>query len=180
MTANAMAGDREACLAAGMDDYIAKPIRPAELRSALERTASARTAVGAEPRRMRRNRMSTDDTTTLDTSVLAALSDSIGGDDAFVPDLVETYLVDGAVQLAAIGDAVRSGDAEALVRPAHTLKSSSRTIGANRLGELSRQIEVLGRSGSMSGARELAAEAHSEWTDVETALRAWLASGPAT
>jgi CheY-like chemotaxis protein len=55
MTANAMAGDREACLAAGMDDYIAKPIRPAELRSALERTAPARPAVGAGSRR-RRNR----------------------------------------------------------------------------------------------------------------------------
>jgi CheY-like chemotaxis protein len=56
MTANAMAGDREACLAAGMDDYIAKPIRPAELRSALERTAPARPAVGAGSRRARRNR----------------------------------------------------------------------------------------------------------------------------
>ena len=56
MTANAMAGDREACLAAGMDDYIAKPIRPTELRSALVRTAPARPAVGAGSRRARRNR----------------------------------------------------------------------------------------------------------------------------
>ncbi|HTG41536.1 MAG TPA: Hpt domain-containing protein [Methylomirabilota bacterium] len=103
--------------------------------------------------------MSTDDTTTLDTSVLAALSDSVGGDVAFVADLVETYLADGAVQLAAIDDAVRSSEAEALVRPAHTLKSSSRTVGANRLGELSRQIEMLGRSGSTTEAGELAAEA---------------------
>jgi HPt (histidine-containing phosphotransfer) domain-containing protein len=124
--------------------------------------------------------MSTDDTTTLDTSVLAALSDSVGGDDAFVADLVETYLADGAVQLAAIDEAVRSSEAEALVRPAHTLKSSSRTVGANRLGELSRQIEMLGRSGSATGAGELAAEARSEWTDIEVALRAWLSDGAAT
>jgi len=124
--------------------------------------------------------MSTDDTTTLDASVLAALSDSVGGDDAFVADLVETYLADGGVQLGAIDDAVRSSEAEALVRPAHTLKSSSRTVGANRLGELSRQIEMLGRSGSMTGAGELAADARTEWTDVEAALRAWLSDGAAT
>ena len=124
--------------------------------------------------------MSTDDTTTLDASVLAALSDSVGGDDAFVADLVETYLADGAVQLAAIDEAVRSSEAEALVRPAHTLKSSSRTVGANRLGELSRQIEMLGRSGSATGAGELATEARREWTDIEAALRAWLSDGAAT
>jgi len=124
--------------------------------------------------------MSTDDTTTLDTSVLAALSESVGGDDAFVADLVETYLADGAIQLAAIDEAVRSSEAEALVRPAHTLKSSSRTVGANRLGELSRQIEVLGRSGSTTGADQLAAEARAEWTDIEAALRAWLSDGAGT
>jgi HPt (histidine-containing phosphotransfer) domain-containing protein len=121
--------------------------------------------------------MSSDDTTTLDTSVLAALYDSVGGDDAFIADLVETYLSDGAVQLAAIDEAVRSSEAEALVRPAHTLKSSSRTLGANRLGELSRQIEMLGRSGSTTVAGELAAEARTEWADVEAALRAWLSHG---
>jgi HPt (histidine-containing phosphotransfer) domain-containing protein len=124
--------------------------------------------------------MSTDDTTTLDTSVLAALYDSVGGDDAFVADLVETYLSDSEVQLAAIDEAVRSADAEALVRPSHTLKSSSRTVGANRLGELSRQIEMIGRSGSTTGAGELAAEARTEWPDVEAALRAWLSHGVAT
>jgi HPt (histidine-containing phosphotransfer) domain-containing protein len=124
--------------------------------------------------------MSTDDTTTLDTNVLAALSESVGGDDAFVADLVETYLADGAAQLAAIDEAVRSSEAEALVRPAHTLKSSSRTVGANRLGELSRQIEMLGRSGSTTGAGVLAAVARTEWSDTEAALRAWLSDGAAT
>jgi HPt (histidine-containing phosphotransfer) domain-containing protein len=124
--------------------------------------------------------MSTDDATTLDTSVLAALLDSVGGDDSFVADLVETYLADGADQLAAIDEAVRSSQAEGLVRAAHTLKSSSRTVGANRLGELSRRIEMLGRSGSTTGAGELVAEARTEWIDVVAALRAWLSDGAAT
>ena len=124
--------------------------------------------------------MSEDAGTTLDTSVLSALYDSVGGDDAFVADLVETYLTDGADQLAAIDTAVRARDADALVRPAHTLKSASRTVGASRLGELSRQIEMLGRARSTTGAAELAAEARSEWADVEAALRAWLSDGAAT
>jgi len=124
--------------------------------------------------------MSTDDVTTLDISVLAALLDSVGGDQAFVADLVETYLADGADQLAAIDEAVRSSQAEPLVRAAHTLKSSSRTVGANRLGELSRRIEMLGRSGSTTGAGELVAEARTEWVDIVAALRAWLADGAGT
>ena len=123
--------------------------------------------------------MSTDDATALDTTVLAALLDSVGGDAAFVADLVETYLADGVEQLAEIDEAVRSSDAEALVRPAHTLKSSSRTVGANRLGELARQIEMLGRSGSTTGAGELAAATRAEWTGIEAALRAWLSDGAA-
>jgi HPt (histidine-containing phosphotransfer) domain-containing protein len=124
--------------------------------------------------------MSTDDAATLDTTVLAALLDSVGGDVAFVADLVETYLADGADQLAEIDAAVQSGDAEALVRPAHTLKSSSRTVGANRLGELGRQIEMLGRSGTTAGVGALAAAARTEWTEIEAALRAWLSDGAAT
>jgi HPt (histidine-containing phosphotransfer) domain-containing protein len=124
--------------------------------------------------------MSSDDATTLDTTVLAALLDSVGGDAVFVADLVETYLADGTDQLAEIDAAVRSGDAEALVRPAHTLKSSSRTVGANHLGELGRQIEMLGRSGSTTGADALAAAARAEFTDIEVALRAWLSDGATT
>ena len=125
--------------------------------------------------------MTADDSgQTLDTSVLSALYDSVGGDDAFVADLVEPYLGDGTDQLAAIDTAVRARDAEGLVRPAHTLKSASRTVGASRLGEICRQIEALGRSSSTTGAAELASEARTEWADVESALRAWLSDGAAT
>jgi HPt (histidine-containing phosphotransfer) domain-containing protein len=117
----------------------------------------------------------TDDTpATLDPAVLAALRDSVGGDDAFVADLVETYLGDGATQVAAIERAVGLGDAGELVRPAHTLKSASLTVGAMRLGELSRALEQRGRSGELDGAAVDAAEARVEWDAVVAALRGWL------
>jgi HPt (histidine-containing phosphotransfer) domain-containing protein len=116
------------------------------------------------------------DAPTLDPAVLDALRDSVGGDDAFVIDLVETYLADGAGQLEAIGVAVGAGDAAGLVRPAHTLKSASYTVGAMRLGDLARSLEQQGRAGDLSEATADAHAAEQEWTAVVAALRAWSAA----
>ncbi|HEY6057398.1 MAG TPA: Hpt domain-containing protein [Candidatus Limnocylindrales bacterium] len=119
--------------------------------------------------------MSTLPSPTLDGAVLEALRDSVGGDVAFVADLVQTYLEDGAHQLDAIEAAVAAGDAPGLVRPAHTLKSASLTLGVMRLGELSRSLERRGRAIELAGAEADAIEARSEWAAVQEALIAWLA-----
>jgi len=112
----------------------------------------------------------------LDQSVLSELQETTGDDPDFVRDLVETYLADVPVQLEGIDGAIAANDADALVRPAHTLKSSSMTLGAMRLGEISRTLEMTGRSGTLDGeARENAALAHAEWTSVQQAIDAWLA-----
>jgi HPt (histidine-containing phosphotransfer) domain-containing protein len=110
----------------------------------------------------------------LDAGVLDTLRDSVGGDDSFVAELVETYLGDAATQLAAIESALATGDAEALVRPAHTLKSASFTVGAMRLGGLSRELEMRGRSGRLDEGGD-ASVVRATWSETETALRAWLA-----
>ncbi len=112
----------------------------------------------------------------LDESVLRELQETTGDDPDFVRDLVETYLADVPVQLEGIDGAIAASDAEALVRPAHTLKSSSVTLGALRLGDISRTLEMTGRSGTLDATtRENAAAAHTEWTSVQQALDAWLA-----
>ena len=112
----------------------------------------------------------------LDQSVLSELQETTGDDPDFVRDLVETYLADVPLQLKGIDEAIAADDAEALVRPAHTLKSSSVTLGALRLGEVSRTLEMTGRSGNLDAtARENAAAAHAEWTSVQQAIDAWLA-----
>jgi HPt (histidine-containing phosphotransfer) domain-containing protein len=111
---------------------------------------------------------------TLDLGVLEALRDSVGGDDGFVADLVETYLGDSATQLGAIDNAIANGDAAELVRPAHTLKSASFTVGAMRLGELARGLEQRGRAGQLDGAAVDAGEARVEWNAAAAALRTWL------
>jgi HPt (histidine-containing phosphotransfer) domain-containing protein len=112
----------------------------------------------------------------LDESVLTDLKATTGDDPAFVRDLVETYLADVPAQLEGIDAAIAADDAEALIRPAHTLKSSSATVGAMRLAELSRTLEMTGRAGALdAGARDNAESARAEWRNAEAAFRAWLA-----
>jgi HPt (histidine-containing phosphotransfer) domain-containing protein len=116
----------------------------------------------------------------LDRAVLDELMTSMGDDAAFVRDLVETYLSDVPVQLDGIAAAVARDDAEALVRPAHTLKSSSATVGAMRLSAVARELEMAGRSGALdSGAQAGLETARAEWAAVSEAYAQWLAGGTA-
>src|SRR4051812_4848872 len=89
----------------------------------------------------------TDELPLLDNSVLDELRASIGGDEEFVRDLVRTFLAEEPSNMEQIAAAAQSGDAEAIVRPAHTLKSSAAAIGAARLSAICRQIEFAGREG---------------------------------
>jgi HPt (histidine-containing phosphotransfer) domain-containing protein len=110
----------------------------------------------------------------IDEAVLEALRTSVGGDDAFVADLVGTYLTDTRAQLDAIEAAVGASDAAALVRPAHTLKSASLTVGAMRLGEIARTLEQRARNEAVDGTPDLAADARQEFEAVDAALGEWL------
>jgi HPt (histidine-containing phosphotransfer) domain-containing protein len=112
----------------------------------------------------------------LDETVLAELMASTGNDLAFVRDLVETYLAEAPAQVEGIVIALAGADAAALVRPAHTLKSSSATMGAARLSAIARRLEMAGRSGALDASTQ--ADAVSVRVECETAseaLIAWLA-----
>jgi len=112
----------------------------------------------------------------LDETVLAELMASTGNDLAFVRDLVETYLAEAPAQVEGIAVALAGADAAALVRPAHTLKSSSATMGALRLSATARRLEMAGRSGALDASTQ--ADAVSVRVECETASEAlvtWLA-----
>ena len=111
----------------------------------------------------------------LDEAVLAELTSSVQDDRPFVVELVNAYLADGPAQVDAIEAAVAANDAAALVRPAHTLKSSSATVGAQRLAAASRELEMVGRSGSVDSAS--AASLRADWEAAVAALQAWVAGG---
>ena len=158
MTASAMAGDREACLAAGMDDYISKPIRLDELTAALEGTAS-RGAAGDSP---------VPDT--LDHVALAMLLELVGSDPDFVDRLVDEYLADAPRQAAAVWAAFDAGDPAGLVQPAHKLKGTSLNLGGMRVAEVARSIEERGRVGSLDGVESLLADLGSAAADLADEL----------
>ena len=111
----------------------------------------------------------------LDTSVLDELCDAVDGDRSFVVDLVETFLTDGARQLDELEAACTAEDAAGAVRPAHTLKSSSATVGAMALASAAREAEAAGRAGTLP--TDILTELRELWPQAAAELRAWIDGG---
>ena len=141
MTAEVMRGDREGFLAAGMNDYVAKPIRPQELMAAIARTPSRVRAAAARDTGVERP--------PVDASVLDRLAESMGGDDAFVTELIEQFVTDSPALVAAARRGLEAGDADEVRRAAHTLKSNAATFGANELADRSSRLEAAAKAGGL-------------------------------
>jgi HPt (histidine-containing phosphotransfer) domain-containing protein len=106
----------------------------------------------------------------IDPAAFARLVEMTGGELDFVDELVDTYLEDGAAQVAALGVAAAAGDIEGLVRPAHSLKSSSLNVGALGLGDLGRRLEEAARTGAVADAADRVAAISFGFEGVRTAL----------
>jgi signal transduction histidine kinase/CheY-like chemotaxis protein/HPt (histidine-containing phosphotransfer) domain-containing protein len=167
MTAEAMEGDRERCLAAGMDDYVVKPVHLDELARALSRCRPLTTERLAE-RALGRDGTTTGDT--LDRRVLDQLREDLG-DTAALREVISTFLEGSPSMLIALQEAAAREDMAAVSAGAHAMKGTSATLGALALSEQCAEIERLARAGSMSEvvARMPAIEA--EYGSVDRALR---------
>jgi PAS domain S-box-containing protein len=165
MTANALPEDREACFAAGMDDYVAKPIRAEELAAALKRARPRSTEDGRENGDMK-----------LDQSALRNLRD-LGGDD-FLGEVIDAFLGDAPELLATLRRSLDGQNNEELRRAAHTLKSNGATLGAEQFAELCRTLEQRAKNGELEGAEELVERIEAEYRPLEQALSALRAGSP--
>jgi CheY-like chemotaxis protein len=169
LTANALAGDREKCLDAGMDEYLSKPFRREQLRGVLE--AIGRPA-DREPAAVP-VAQSSGPGPVLDPRALEQIR---ALQQPGAPDLVATVIalyLDSARKLTEqISSAVAAGDADATRLAAHALKSSSGNVGATGLVEIARQLEALGREKQLDAARPLVSQMADEYQQVVVALKA--------
>jgi two-component system, sensor histidine kinase and response regulator len=146
MTANAMRGDRQRCLKAGMDDYISKPINAAELFAVLKRWLPQ----PDKPSESSEEKVTLSATPLADIQVTDRLNlfeQEFSA--AMVVRLIDKFLPDTAQRLAALREAVKAADAQAVSRAAHGLKGSYGNIGAQEAADLCLQLEQEGRSGSL-------------------------------
>jgi HPt (histidine-containing phosphotransfer) domain-containing protein len=108
----------------------------------------------------------------LDLSALDRLRRMVGGDEAFLAELIQTFLEDGPQELARMRQALESQDATLLRRSAHSLKSNSAEFGARTLQKMCKQLEKMGKQGVFDGAAERVSEIEAEYERVSEALRA--------
>lgn len=186
ITANALQGDRERCLAAGMDDYISKPFSQQTLADtlgrwiALPRLAPSAHAPPAPPTAPPDANASSRQPQAADINpraldAIRALS--AGQGDALLHRVLSAFLQDTPRQMAALRDAVASSDPDAIRKIAHSQKSSAANVGADALAGLFKDIEHQGRAGQAHGAAGLLAQLEQEFQAVRQSLGIILAKG---
>ena len=162
MTAHAMKGDRDRFLAAGMDGYVAKPVRPHELYAAVE---------GCGPNAEAGPLASADVPFAWDAAL-----ERVGGDEAMLRDLAEMFFAECPKLMQQIREHLAGADGPELRRAAHTLKGSAHVFGAEATAAAAHRLEEIGREEAFADAREALALLEDEVGRLLPALREQVAA----
>jgi CheY-like chemotaxis protein len=167
MTAHAMKGDKERCLAAGMDGYITKPVSRQDIEETIatvlvteERTPISAVAPNSP--------FSWDSTTALR---------QMDGDESLLQELIQIFMEELPLHLANLNMAVETEDMETLERTAHSLKGELSCLGLTGAAQKARDLERMGRERTLQPAAELLSAFKTEMTAVTSAMRDMLYAG---
>jgi CheY-like chemotaxis protein/nitrogen-specific signal transduction histidine kinase/HPt (histidine-containing phosphotransfer) domain-containing protein len=191
MTANAMQGDREKCLEAGMDDYVAKPVRLEDIRTMVERWGPAASAPDVPTQAPVEAESAADGPAALapvvtpggpapsdsDTPVdIDRLLEFTEGNPDSLRELVTLYLTQTRDQVAQLQAAIKAADAYEIRRVAHSCAGASATCGMSKLVVPLRELERQGAEGKLVNAAELGEEIGHEFDRIRNFLETYMAT----
>ena len=200
MTADALVEDENVCLAAGMDDYVSKPIRVEKLVDALRRAAAAQPLaptdqsgmvdaggevqetmtvpqdeLSAAPQSLLSPTLQAEgdglESSPIDMLALDRLQEIVGGDPAYLYELIDSFLEDSPQCVFSLRQGLENGDAKRIHLAAHTLKANAAEFGAERLRDLNRELEELAKRGALEDAPDLVTAIEAEYVLVQRALQ---------
>jgi CheY-like chemotaxis protein/EAL domain-containing protein (putative c-di-GMP-specific phosphodiesterase class I)/HPt (histidine-containing phosphotransfer) domain-containing protein len=173
MTADAMVGDRERSLDAGMDDYLSKPVTLDDLVGVLTRwtTPSASTEPASRAPPTTTSRMRQGGGEVLDTAVMAGLQ-ALNRTQGTMPHLVQTFIDDGITRIASLHRGIDTEDTDLVRRASHALKGSSASMGARTMAQLCGELELAAETATIPDAAEILRRLDIEFDRVRPVLAA--------
>jgi signal transduction histidine kinase/DNA-binding response OmpR family regulator/HPt (histidine-containing phosphotransfer) domain-containing protein len=183
MTADALIEERRQCLETGMDDFVSKPVRVEVLIAALQRAAGERAPAVAGESTPAAVTPTTEESpapvaaeeglpeVVLDTAVLQALQEMLGGDPAYLHELIDSFLEDTPALLAGLERSTAAGDSDGVYLVAHTLKANAADLGAVRLHHLTSRLGSEVKAEQWLAVTRLATAVKQEFLAVQAALQ---------